>query len=80
MKRRFEVELYGRLRDAGFGGRVEVELPEGARAGQVLEALRPFLGEALKGCVLATPEAVLAAEEPVGGGSTLAVLPPVCGG
>lgn len=80
MKRRLEIELYGRLRDAGFGDRVQVELPEGASAGQALEALRPILGESLQGCVVATPEAVLSADEPIGETPTLSVLPPVCGG
>ena len=80
MKRR--VELYGRLRDAGAGDSVELEVRPGAAAAEVLEALERALGGSgvLAGAVLATDSAVLSSSEPVPEGCRLAALPPVCGG
>jgi len=81
--RRVRVELYGRLREAGFGGSVALEVAPDARAGDVLAALARRLGARrglLTGAALATGEAVLAAGEPVPSRGRLAALPPVCGG
>ena len=77
------VELYGRLRDAGLGDAVELDLPRGARASEVLALLAGRLGERaglLAGAVVATDSEVLASGGAVPDGGTLAVLPPVCGG
>lgn len=81
MRRR--VELYGRLRDAGLGSSVELDLPARASARQALLALREALGRRgalLDGCALATGEDVLAPNDPVPARGALAALPPVCGG
>lgn len=76
------VELYGRLRDAGAGDALELELPPHPVASEVLAAVARALGrpEALAGAVLASEEAVLATDAPVPERVRLAVLPPVCGG
>jgi len=81
MKR--NIELYGRLRDAGLGDRVTLVLPDGATARQALDQLRRALGRRaalLAGCALATDEAVLGPAERVPATGRLAALPPVCGG
>jgi hypothetical protein len=80
MKRK--IELYGRLRDAGLGGSVSVELPKGASAREALAILKMALGRKavlLRGCVLATGDEILASTDALPPGR-LAVLPPVCGG
>lgn len=80
MKRK--IELYGRLRDAGLGAAVSVDLPESATARQALSVLKASFGRKsplLDGCVLATDEEVLAASDELPSGR-LALLPPVCGG
>lgn len=76
------IELYGRLREAGFGPGVEIELPDGATASQALAALRAAFGAKaalLEGAALASEQAVLAPGEKAQG-ARLAALPPVCGG
>ncbi|MDP3543730.1 MAG: hypothetical protein Q8T11_14775 [Elusimicrobiota bacterium] len=80
MKRK--IELYGRLRDAGFGAAVSVDVPQNATARQALSVLKSAFGEKaslLQGCALATGEEVLAAGDTLPSGR-LALLPPVCGG
>lgn len=80
MKRR--IELYGRLRDAGFGSAVVLDLPERATARQALSALKPVFGRKaplLAGCVLSDGAEVLAASDEIPS-AALALLPPVCGG
>ena len=80
MKR--SIELYGRLRDSGFGSSVSIELPKNATARQALAALKSSFGgkaSLLTGCVLATGDEVLASSDALPGGR-LALLPPVCGG
>ena len=77
MKRK--IELYGRLRDAGHGSSVIVDVPRGASARQTLAALKPSLGPSLAGCVLASASDVLAGTDLLPPGR-LALLPPVCGG
>ena len=80
MRRR--IELYGRLRDAGAGDSLELELGGGMDAAAVLAAVARALGspESVAGAVLATETEVLAAPDRVPEGGRLAVLPPVCGG
>ncbi len=80
MKRK--IELYGRLREAGLGCAVALELPKSATARQALSALKASFGRKsplLRGCVLATGDEVLSSTDELPGGR-LAVLPPVCGG
>ncbi len=80
MKRK--IELYGRLRDAGFGQSVSVTLPPSATARQAMAALTDSFGPKaalLKSCVLAASDEVLALSDRLPSGR-LAVLPPVCGG
>lgn len=79
------LELYGRLKDAGLGEDLEIEVPGPGRptARGVLEALSARLGPKapiLAGSVLATSSEVLRPDDPVPAGRRLAVLPPVCGG
>ena len=80
MKRK--IDLYGRLRDAGLGASVRIELPKNATSRQALSALKTAFGrhsKLLQGCVLATGDEVLASSDTLPTG-LLAVLPPVCGG
>jgi len=78
-----EIALYGRLRDAGLGDAVHLELDGAATAADALAALKTFFGEKaalLDGAALASEDAVLASKDPLPPSGTLAVLPPVCGG
>ena len=80
MKRK--IELYGRLRDAGLGSAVSVDLPKGTTVRQALAVLKAAFGNKsplLRGCVLATGDEVLSSSDKLPAG-LLAVLPPVCGG
>jgi hypothetical protein len=80
---RRSIALYGRLKDAGLGAAVEIELPSGATAREALAVLRAALGgraELLSGCALATENAVLGPSAKVPLRGALAALPPVCGG
>lgn len=80
MKRK--IELYGRLRDAGLGPVVLLDLPEAATARQALSVLKSTFGAKaplLAGCVLAGDDEVLASSDALPKGR-LALLPPVCGG
>jgi len=80
MKRK--IELYGRLRDAGLGSVVSVEIPDNASARQALAAVKSAFGAKaplINGCVLATGDEVLSPSDTLPAGR-LAVLPPVCGG
>ena len=81
MKRR--VELYGRLRDAGLGASVALDLPSRATGRQALAALKLALGRRealLAGCALATDDVILALNDVLPENGRLAALPPVCGG
>jgi molybdopterin converting factor small subunit len=80
---RRRVELYGRLRDAGLGACVDLELPARPTARQALSALKAALGPRaalLTGCALATNDIILALNDVLPEKGPLAVLPPVCGG
>lgn len=80
MKRK--IELYGRLRDAGLGSAVLVDLPKAVTAKQALAVLKSTFGaksSLLQGCALATGEEVLSPSDALPSGR-LALLPPVCGG
>ncbi len=77
MKRR--IELYGRLKDAGFGTSLTVEIPASATAREALALLKPSLRQHLHGCVLASSDEVLSPTDKLPKGA-IALLPPVCGG
>lgn len=80
MKRK--IELYGRLRDAGLGPAVLIDLPKASTARQALSSLKAAFGSKaalLEGCVVATGDEVLTPSDALPDGR-LAVLPPVCGG
>ena len=77
MKRK--IELYGRLRDAGLGSVIAVDLPKNASARVALSVLKSSFGPLLNGCVLASSSEVLSPAERLPSGR-LALLPPVCGG
>lgn len=77
------IMLFGRLRDAGLGDSVKVELPSRATAKLALAALKKALGRRgalVDGCSLATDEDVLLPSDPIPAKGRLAALPPVCGG
>ncbi|MBI3553084.1 MAG: MoaD/ThiS family protein [Elusimicrobia bacterium] len=77
------IELYGRLRGAGLGDRVELELRAGLTAGEALGVLKAVFRERaglLEGCALATENSVLRSADPLPDSARLAALPPVCGG
>ena len=81
MRRR--VELYGRLRDAGLGASVSLDLPPRATARQALAALKDALGRRraqAEGCAMASDTFILALNDVLPVKGRLAVLPPVCGG
>lgn len=80
--RRRAIELYGRLKDAGYGACITLDLPPAATARQALAALKKKFGakaSLLEGCALATGEEVLSPSDRILKGR-LAALPPVCGG
>lgn len=77
------IELYGRLRDAGAGDSISIELAPRATARQALAGLKKALGRRgglVDGCSLATDEDVLLPSDPIPAEGRLAALPPVCGG
>lgn len=80
MKRK--IELYGRLRDAGLGDSLVLDLPRSTSARQALALVKAVLGRKaslLEGCALATDDEILSSSDPIPSGR-LALLPPVCGG
>lgn len=77
MKRK--IELYGRLKDAGFGSSLTVDIPTSATAREALALLKPVLRGGLTGCVLASNDEVLSPADKLPKGN-IALLPPVCGG
>jgi molybdopterin converting factor subunit 1 len=73
-----KVRLFAGLRErAGFGTR-ELELPDGARAGDVWAALE--LGERPGGLALAVNRHYVEEAEPLAEGDEVALIPPVSGG
>ncbi len=80
MKRK--IELFGRLRDAGLGSAVVLDVSQSVTARQALSLLKTSFGRKsvlLTGCVLATGDEVLSPSDRLPPGR-LAVLHPVCGG
>ena len=81
--KKIEIRLYGRLGEAGLGEKALIDLTEGMKVSDILAALSEALGgrrDVLKGCVIASETEVLSPSAPVPGESSLAALPPVCGG
>ncbi len=81
--RTVKVGLYGRLRDAGLGEAVELDVEPGQTAAELLEILKARLGPVAAlaaGAVVATDDEVLPASSRLPESGGLSVLPPVCGG
>jgi len=71
------------LRDVAGKSEDVVELPEGARAGDVWQRLRdehPALRDYIQPPMIAVNESYVSAEEPLRDGDELAFIPPVAGG
>ena len=80
---RLRVKLFALLKDKAGAAEVELELPQGARAGDVLAQLgraHPELAAHLPHCRLALNHEFASPEEPVLEGAEAAVIPPVSGG
>ncbi len=77
------IELFGRLKDAGLGSAVLIYLPHRATVRQAMKAVETSFGSkhaVLKGCALASDDAVLSLSDRLPSKGRLALLPPVCGG
>ena len=77
------IELYGLLKETGFGSQVELDLPEHSTAADAMKALKAVFKDKaslLDGAALASEEAVITPGEALPEHGRLAVLPPVCGG
>jgi molybdopterin converting factor subunit 1 len=80
---RFRVRLFASLRERAGADFLEIELPEGATAGRLLErlaALRPELAAGLRRVAVAAGRRILPPEAPLPPGEEVALLPPVSGG
>jgi molybdopterin synthase catalytic subunit len=76
------VRLFAGLRERAGSERVDVELPDGARVADLLEALAATPVGALRPgqCVVAINREYARADEPIGAGDEVALIPPVSGG
>jgi molybdopterin converting factor subunit 1 len=72
------VKLFAGLRERAGTGERNVELEEGARAGEVWEALE--LGEEPRGLVYAVNKEYAERDRPLADGDEVALIPPVSGG
>ena len=80
---RVTVRLFARLRDIAGASEMELEVPEGATAQHVWDALaarHPELGAYLTVSSCAVNEEYAAFATPLGDGDEVAFLPPVSGG
>jgi len=77
---RVVVRLFAGLRERAGTGEQEVELAEGATAGDVWASLRDGLGERPDGLVLAVNRHYAAEDTPLADGDEVALIPPVSGG
>ena len=80
---KLRVELYGRLKDAGLGNVVELDVDRALRAEEILAVLAERFGtkrKLLSGSVLANESEVLGSGSIISSEERLAVLPPGCGG
>jgi molybdopterin synthase catalytic subunit len=73
------VRLFAALRERTGAAQQELELPAGARAGDVWRAL-PELGAELPGVLYAVNQEYVAADTELADGDELALIPPVSGG
>jgi molybdopterin synthase catalytic subunit len=76
------VRLFAGLRERAGSERIDVELPDGARVGDLLEALAGTPVGALRPgqCVVAINREYARVEERIGAGDEVALIPPVSGG
>jgi molybdopterin converting factor subunit 1 len=75
---RVVVKLFAGLRERAGTGERNLELEEGARAGEVWEALE--LGEEPRGLVYAVNKEYAERDRPLADGDEVALIPPVSGG
>jgi molybdopterin converting factor subunit 1 len=76
------VRLFAGLRERAGTGAIEVELPDGARAGDVLAAMASTPVGALEPgqCIVAVNREYARPDHPVSAGDEVALIPPVSGG
>lgn len=77
------VLLFAQARERAGTGRLDLEIAEGSRVADALEALErrlPALGPLASRLAVAVNGRVSPASEPIPAGAELAVLPPVSGG
>jgi MoaE-MoaD fusion protein len=76
------VRLFAGLRERAGAGSIEVELPDGARAGDVLAAMASTSVGALEPgqCIVAINREYARPDHPVTAGDEVALIPPVSGG
>jgi molybdopterin synthase catalytic subunit len=76
------VRLFAGLRERAGAGAIDVELPDDARAGDVLAAMaRTPVGALEPGqCIVAVNREYARPEDPVAAGDEVALIPPVSGG
>jgi molybdopterin synthase catalytic subunit len=79
---RLSVRLFAGLRERAGSDHVEVELPDGASVGDLLAAMATTPVGALRPgqCVVAVNREYARADEPIGAGDEVALIPPVSGG
>lgn len=80
---RVEVVLFAALREAAGRNRIDLELPEGARAQELRDALvrkHPELGPLVRASRLASGVSFLDEQEPLKPGAEVVLVPPVSGG
>ena len=80
---RITVKLFGALREQAGSGEVPLDLPDGAPAAAVLEALAgrlPALAALGSRVVVSVNPAVVRGDRPLAEGDEVALLPPVSGG
>jgi molybdopterin synthase catalytic subunit len=79
---RISVRLFAGLRERAGADRIEVELPEDARAGDVLAAMAgtPVGALAPGQCIVAVNREYARPDAPVGRDDEVALIPPVSGG
>ena len=79
---RVSVRLFAGLRERAGTDRLDVELPEGAKVGDLLAAMAATPVGALRPreCVVAVNREYASADEPVNAGDEVALVPPVSGG
>jgi molybdopterin synthase catalytic subunit len=79
---RVSVRLFAGLRERAGTDRLDVELPDGAKVGDLLAAMAATPVGALRPreCVVAVNREYASADEPVNAGDEVALVPPVSGG